>query len=210
MKLSINKRISSMLPMLAAGIVTLSALTSQAEAGVVWTFAQDGANVTATVGGSFSIDVVSAFSNSVTTNDVSNNFLYSIDGSFAGVGSVGTPTFISRMIGANAGSGTFGHNNDFLYWDGALGTTLTAGTDVASGATVASFTWNDTTIDTIFFGGTLGGFFDNGPVIAWTLNGGAATDTISYAAYVAPVPEPSSSALLVGLGTLALLARRKR
>jgi hypothetical protein len=87
-----------------------------------------------------------------------------------------------------------------MTWGIEFGSTLSKSRDVS--AYNATLTYNNTTIDTIFGGG----FFDNGPVHAWTLSGGAATDTISY---VAAVPEPSSS-LLIGLGAFGLLARRKR
>lgn len=205
MKLSINKKISSLSTMLATGIVTLSALTSQAEAGVIWTFGQDGANVTATVGGSFSVDVGgSTVESDVGYNYVDSTSLWAVYVPYiSDPAAVGVASSVLGLSDPTVGSGSFGHITSELYWDAALGATLTAGTDVASSGTVPSVTWNDTTLDTIFGGG----FFDSGPVTAWTLTGGAATDTISY---VAAVPEPSSSALLVGLGTLALLARRKR
>jgi hypothetical protein len=203
MKLSIHKKFSSLSTMLATGIVTLSALTSQAEAGVIWTFGQDGADVTATVGGAFSIDVESVDTTGGPALLSGVSELVTVTGASYAAPGVGVYSSVGGVSTADAGAGSFGHFSADLYWDAGLGATLTAGTDVAGGGTVPSVTWNSTTIDTIFGGG----FFDNGPVTAWTLTGGAATDTISY---VAAVPEPSSSALLVSLGTLALLARRRR
>jgi hypothetical protein len=190
--------------MLATGIVTLSALTSQAEAGVIWTFEQDGPNVTAVVGGSFSVDVIgSPSTTTVTSESTAYQFLVLGFGESmsADVGSF-IPIF-SLIENPSAGTGFFGHVVNSLFWDRSLGDVLIAGTDVAGGGTVPSLTWNDTTLDTIFGGG----FFDNGPVTAWTLDNGASTDTISFVA--AAVPEPSSS-FLIGLGAFGLLARRKR
>ena len=192
--------------MLATGIVTLSALTSQAEAGVIWTFEQDGPNVTAVVGGSFS--VVIGERNHLGTGPafiVDATSMIAVNGNYVGMGAAGTPVVIDPLgpTLSVVGSGVFGHIGDGLYWDASLGNTLAAGTDVAGGGTVPSLTWNGTTLDTIFGGG----FFDNGPVTAWTLDSGASTDTISFVA--AAVPEPSSS-LLIGLGAFGLLARRKR
>jgi hypothetical protein len=204
MKLSIHKKISSLSTILATGIVTLSALTPQAEAGVIWTFRQAGADVTAVVGGSFDVGIVQKFGSSGSAVGGSAVRAFSFDGALSIGISVGVATDVTSFTSSpNSGTGTFGHDGGDLYWDAALGSTLSAGTDVASGGTVPSLTWNNTTIDTIFGGG----FFDNGPVTAWTLTGGAPTDTISYD--VAAVPEPSSS-LLVCLGAFGLLARRKR
>jgi hypothetical protein len=192
--------------MLATGIVTLSALTSQAEAGVIWTFEQDGPNVTAVVGGSFSVDVVGVGGFSVTDFHVGGAGVYVTRsaGAYVQAQLVGAQVRIDVDQGASIpGTGTFGHSGPNLFWDPSLGDTLVAGTDVAGGSTVPSLTWNGATLDTIFGGG----FFDNGPVTAWTLDNGASTDTISFVA--AAVPEPSSS-LLIGLGAFGLLARRKR
>ena len=200
MQLSIHKNISSLSAMLATGIVTLSALTSQAEAGVIWTFEQDGPNVTAVVSGSFSVDVGGVLGGTSTYIEGRGN-LVALVGDYNTNASAGTAIRGGNTL-PDAGVGVFGHLGTGLYWDPALGAPLSAGTDVAGGDSVPSLTWNGTTLATIFGGG----FFNNGPVTAWTLDNGASTDTISF---VAAVPEPSSS-LLIGLGAFGLLARRKR
>jgi hypothetical protein len=196
--------------MLATGIVTLSALTPQAEAGVTWTFGQVGANVTATASGSFNIGIPSDVGGFGTRDEslplsaqFGGTFLFIEVGSYYYTALGNTAALDLPNLQADSGVGMFGHSGDILLWDSALGSILAGGTDIAGGGTAPSLTWNNTTLDAIF--GV--GFFDNGPVTAWTLTGGAPTDTISYD--VAAVPEPSSS-LLVCLGAFGLLARRKR
>ena len=192
--------------MLATGIVTLSALTPQAEAAVIWTFGQNGADVTATASGTFTIDVIgsqSSYSSASPGTSSRSDGYFTHSGTFGmSRGGVGAPVHIPSTLTSapDSWTGNFGHSSRTIRWGTEFGSTLSKSRDVS--AYNATITYNDTTIDTIFGGG----FFDNGPVHAWTLSGGATTDTISY---VAAVPEPSSS-LLIGLGAFGLLARRKR
>ena len=189
---------------LAAALATF-ALTPQAEAGVVMSFEEVGTTVVATVSGSFSIDIAPAGVSGGPVNSSlaggSSTSLYALSPNWR-YSTPGTASTVDGLTGPSSWTGSIGYIGGTFYWDSALGAaTLPAGTDVSS-ATASTITWNGKDLDNIITGG-----LTTTPVTAWTLNGGAASDTITFVA--APVPEPSTTALL-GLGGLALILRRRK
>lgn len=201
-----------LLPVLSCMGMMGTISTAQAAVTVYWE--QDGADVIASWSGTLDLDPLIGTS-TLQTDDRDEAIapgLYHLSGGvngyyFNSLFSAGSPNFASGLGSAfESPSGeshaSFGFRisqifyNDVHVSGGMLGA-----------VSQLSF---DPTRDVIRFSGmtlagmSAGGFLDT---LAWT----AATtgDTISYTTGPVPVPEPSS-ALLVGLGTLALFARRKR
>lgn len=193
-----------------AGMIGALALANSAQAGVIWLFEETGTGgsllTTATAYGSFSIDVVSDGTNYYTEGVGGNSAdLSTLGGSLRLLTGAGSSTATTLATPPTSGTGTFAASYTRLVWDPAHGNTLLAGTDIgsANGVVTPSVTWAAGNTIADIFGGTA----PTTNITAWTLSGGAASDTVQYA--FSSVPEPSSSSLLI-FGGLALLTRRNR
>jgi hypothetical protein len=196
-----------MITMLAVFALVL-ALAPAAQAGVVWTFTEVGADVVATASGSFSVDIARSGDQFFADyNDGGSDKLIHISGtSHYAANLAGTSPGVAGLSAPDAGNGTgiFGQAYGYLYWDSALsidegsGLILKAGTDISSSTTV-TVTWSGKDLSNIITGG-----LTTTPVLAWTRDG-VPSDTIHYVA----VPEPATMSLLA-IGGIALIRRRRR
>jgi hypothetical protein len=203
--MKLNKKIKTTMS-LAAAMGTLALTAISAQAAVILQFEESGGNVTATLTGTIDLTGLTRHSD----NDSSGPWvlgngssLYILnDGSvgphdrYASAGAA-TASGLSATPDSLSGGEPFGFGGSAFFSDG--GTPLNDPAYAPSG----TFTWNGTTLAGIGLSA-----LTTTPTTVWTITeAGGSGDTIQFA--LAPVPEPSTTALL-GLGGLALILRRRK